>query len=162
MLDVSSASAVVVAIGVIVGVIFAVLELRDLVKTRQTDLVIRLHHTWISKEYREAWTRMLTLEFENYNDFVKKHGPITSGKLASVAILMVAGFYESVGVLLHRKLIDIGLVSDLFPVRMSWEKIKPVFVGWRKQVNEPRLAEWFENLYNEMQRREQRLQQTQQ
>ena len=102
------------------------------------------------------------MEFDNYNDFMKEHGPISSGKPASIAILMVAGFYESVGVLFHRKLIDISLDEELLPVEMSWEKIKPVVVGWRKQVNEPRVAEWFEYLYNEMQKREQRLQQIQQ
>ena len=162
MLDIPSISAVVVAIGVIVGLVFTVLELRNLVGQRQTDLVIRLHHTWISKEYREAWTRVLALEFENYNDFMKKHGPISSGKPASIAILMVGGFYESIGVLFHRKLIDIGLVEELLPVEMSWEKIKPIAEGWRKQVNEPRLAEWFEYLYNELQKRKQRLQQVKQ
>ena len=160
MLDIPSISAVVAAVGVLVGVTLAYLEVRTLVKQRQTDLVMRLHHTWISKEYREAWTRVLTLEFEDYNDFVRKHGSITSGEPASVAILMVAGFYESVGVLFHRKLIDIDLIEELLPVEMSWEKIAPLFVGWRKQANEPRLAEWFEYLYNEMQKREQRLQQT--
>ncbi len=42
MLDIASISAVVAAGGVIVGVVFAVLELRNLVKTRQTDLALRL------------------------------------------------------------------------------------------------------------------------
>jgi len=43
-----------------------------------------------------------------------------------------------------------------------WEKSKPVFEGARKQYDQPKWAECFEYLYNEMQKREQRLQQIQQ
>ena len=41
-MDIASISAAVAAVGVIVGVIFAVLELRNLVRTRQTDLILRV------------------------------------------------------------------------------------------------------------------------
>jgi len=157
MNDISSISAVVAAVGVIVGVVIAVVELRNLVKTRQTDLVIGLHLTWCGKEYREAWTKFLSMEFEDYNDFVQKYGQVTSGKPVSVAFLMVAGFFEGIGVLLHRKLIDIDLVRELWAVKMTWEKIQPLVVGLRKQFNDPLLMEWFEYLYNETQKREQRL-----
>jgi len=37
MLDIPSISAIVAAVGVIVGFVFTVLELRNLVKARQTD-----------------------------------------------------------------------------------------------------------------------------
>jgi len=68
---------------------------------------------------------------------------------------MVANFFEGAGVLLHRKLADIGTIADLLPVEMTWEKMKPIVEGMRKQFNEPRFYEWFEYLYNEMKKREQ-------
>jgi hypothetical protein len=40
MVDLTSISAILAAIGVLVGVVFAILELRNLVKTGRTDLVI--------------------------------------------------------------------------------------------------------------------------
>jgi len=43
MLDIPSISVMVAAAGVIVGVVFTVLELRNLIKQRQTDLVTRLY-----------------------------------------------------------------------------------------------------------------------
>lgn len=67
MIDLSSINAVsgiLAAIGVLVGVIFAVLELRNLVKTRQTDLVVRLYSTFGSKELQEAWEKIKTRECE--------------------------------------------------------------------------------------------------
>ncbi|NIO38532.1 hypothetical protein GTO27_12670, partial [Candidatus Bathyarchaeota archaeon] len=55
MLDIPSISALVAVAGVIVGVILTVVELRNLVKQRQTDLVVRLYSTYGSKESQEAW-----------------------------------------------------------------------------------------------------------
>jgi len=54
MVDIPSISAIIAGTSVIVGVVFAVLQLRNLVKMRQTDLVIRLYSTSTSKEFQEA------------------------------------------------------------------------------------------------------------
>ncbi len=155
MLDIPSISAIVAAVGVIIGVVFAVLQLRDLVKTRQTDLVIRLYSTMESREFQEAWDRFMKGEYKDLDDFERKY---------SVEGYEVGIFFEGIGVLLHRKLIDIGLVDDLFSsfVKMTWEKMKPLAEATRKKLNLPQMGEYFEYLYNELQKREQRLQQTQQ
>ncbi|UCB60749.1 MAG: hypothetical protein JSW72_01420 [Candidatus Bathyarchaeota archaeon] len=157
MLDIASISAVVAAGGVIVGVVFAVLELRNLVKTRQTDLALRLYSHFGSKEFLEARRTVMDLEFRDYSDYVKKYGQF--GRVEAVS--QVCMFFQGMGVLLHRKLLNISLIDELFSpisVRIIWEKMEPVIEGWRRQFNEPRTLEWFENLYNELQRREQVLQ----
>ena len=71
-------------------------------------------------------------------------------------VQIVCLHYEEVGVLLRRKLIEIGMVDDLFgnAIRMIWEKLKPVIEEARKRYN-PRAYENFEYLYNEMKKREQ-------
>ena len=155
MLDIPSISAVVAAVGVLIGVVFTVLQLQDLVKTRQTDLVIRLYSTMGSREFQEAWDRFMKGEYKDLDDFDRKY---------SVEGYEIGIFFEGIGVLLHRKLIDIGLVDDLFSslVKMTWEKMKPLAEATRKKLNLPQMGEWFEYLYNELQRREQRLQQIQQ
>jgi hypothetical protein len=70
-------------------------------------------------------------------------------------------FFEGVGILLYRKLIDIELVDDLFSIaiKQMWEKVKPIVEGVRKERNLPQYWEYFEYLYNEMQKRERKLQQ---
>jgi len=161
MLDIPSISAVVAAVGVIVGVTLAYLEVRTLAKQRQTDLVMRLYSTFGSKEFLEARKAVMDLEFKDYNDYVKKYGRF--GRFEAVS--EVCMFFEGIGVLLHRKLIDISLIDDLFSpisIKIIWEKMKPVVEGWRNRFNEPDTLEWFENLYNEMQKRGQPLPQTQQ
>ncbi len=87
---------------------------------------------------------------------MKKYG------LSDVAI--VGSFFEGLAVLLNTRLIDTDLVAELFreSSKMMWERTRPIIEGVRKQYNEPEWAEWWEYLYNEMQKREQRLQQIQQ
>jgi len=57
-----------------------------------------------------------------------------------------------------RKRTDFGFVDDLFSgdVKKLWEKGKRMIEDARKQLNYPEYAEWFEYLYNEMQRRQQK------
>jgi len=120
MLDIPSISAIVGAIGVIVGVIFTALQLRDLVKTRHTDLIMRLYSDYRSNEFREALIKVMNLQFEDYKDYVKKYGPWFSDEPAHKAMAMVAMFFEGIGILLYKKLIDTSLAYDLFwtPTRL--------------------------------------------
>lgn len=59
MVDISSLSVAITATSVVVSVIFAVLQLRNMVKTRQTDFVMRLYQTFSSKEFQEAWAKTI-------------------------------------------------------------------------------------------------------
>jgi hypothetical protein len=58
----------------------------------------------------------------------------------------VGTFFEGIGVLLRRKLIDIQLVDDLFsePVKTVCGNMKPIVERDRKRLNQPRIFEWFE------------------
>ncbi len=75
MVDVTEISAVVAASGVLIGVVYYVLEMIHQEKMRKTDFVIRLYSTWESKEFSEATLKTWNLEFKGYDDFVKKYGP---------------------------------------------------------------------------------------
>lgn len=131
------------------------MQLRDFVRTRQTDLVMRLYSSYGSKEFQEAWVETLRLEFKDYDDYLKKYGA-TSPKPVYTSVNMVAAFFEGIGILLHRKLVNINLVDDLFSsdIIITWHKMKPIVEGWRKHFNRPQISEWFEYLYSEMKKRE--------
>ena len=101
-------------------------------------------------------------EFKDYEDFRNRY-PITTFRAspAYVSYNMYCFFFERVGILLHRKLIDIELVDDLFSllIKYDWEKAKPIVEGIRKEFNMPQYWEYFEYLYNEMKKRQQQLEQ---
>ena len=163
MVDVQTVSIAIASAGVFAAAIYYILQLRHQSKVRQTDLLLRLCSTFGSEEFQKAITKVFNdMDFKDYNDYVKKYSSPTgfSEKPESIALGTVNVLFEEIGVLLHRKLIDRGLVDDLFGhiAIIVWEKIKLIVEGWRKMT--PRTLQQFEYLYNEMKKREQKLQQS--
>ena len=151
MLDIPSTSAIIASASVVAAAIYYVLQLRHQTRMRQTDLIMRLYSTRDSKEFQESWKKVMAKEFEEYKDYKKWYDWSD--------FIVVGLFFEGIGILLHRKLIDIGLVDDLFCyiIKTTWEKIRLVAEAVRKHNNAPQIYEWFEYLYNEMEKREQQL-----
>lgn len=161
MVDITEISAIVAAAGLMIGVVYYILDMRHQSKVRQTDLVMRLYSTWGSKELSEATLKVWNLEFKDYNDFVKKYGPWNSETEVYTAFRMVCNFFASVAILYVEKLVDIKMVVRLFGVSVTktWEKVQLLVEGGRRQLG-PHMYEDFECLYNEIKKREQELQQS--
>jgi hypothetical protein len=113
-----------------------------------------LYSAFSGKELQEAHFEVRQLEFVDYNDFEKYRMPAKS----IVPLWQVSKFFDGVGVLLRRKLVDIGLVDELFHTEATllWERVRPIAEGRRKELNQPTIYQCFEYLYNEMKKREQR------
>jgi len=159
MVDIQTVSIAIASAGVFLAAIYYILQIRNQTKLRQTDLVMRLHSTWGTKEFRDVLMEVHNLQFNDYKDFVKKYGPWLSKGPAQTAIFMVAMYFQEVGFLLQRKIVDIGFL-DLMGfrvIKLYWEKTKPVILGLREQFDDPNIFEWFEYLYNELKKREQQL-----
>jgi len=159
-LDVASISAIIAATSVVIGVVFAVLQLRNVAKTRKTQLIIQLNPALRinQKEMNEAWAKIWTLEYEDYKEFVEKYGGLVEANPASNAIATYSGYFEGIGFLSHRELIEIGIVEYITSgsegVKLAWGKIKPTVYSTGKEYNTPTAFQWFEYLYNEMQKGE--------
>ncbi|UCE96024.1 MAG: hypothetical protein JSV51_10100 [Candidatus Bathyarchaeota archaeon] len=160
MLDIQSISIVIAATSVVVGVIFAILQLRNAMKQRRTEILMSLYSRLGSAEFANALERIRTSEYKDYHEYVKKYGVAELYQVGSV--------FEGLGFLMHRKLVDKDLAS-LFSSSESlitWEKIRPMVENARKLLSQRRMGEyipmlvWWEYFYNEVKKREQRLQQT--
>jgi len=158
MVDIQTVSIAIASASVVAGVVYYALQIRHQNRMRQTDLIMRLYSDYRSNEFREALIKVMNLQFEDYEDYVKKYGPWFSDESAHKAMAMVAMYFEGIGILLYKKLIDISLAYDLFctPTRLFWPKMKPVMLGLRREASDPSVFVWFEYLYNEMKKREQR------
>jgi hypothetical protein len=154
VVDITEISAMVAAAGVLVGVVYYILDMRHQSKVRQTDLIMRLYSSYGSIEFQEVLWRFLAREYKDFDDYEKQYG--------WAEVVSIGVFFEGIGILLKRKLANIQLVDDLFtgPVKLTWEKMKPLVVDNRKHWNSPEAYEWFEYLYKEMKKREQKLQPT--
>jgi hypothetical protein len=152
MVDVQTISIAVASASVVAGVVYYALQLRHQNRVRQTDTLMRLYSAWGSEDLQKAAWTVLELKFEDYDDYVKKY--TTSGTPTNIGIFRVAWFFNGIGVLLQSKLADIKLVDKLFGymVIWLWKIMKPIVEGERKSYDQPKSLEWFEYLYNEMQR----------
>ena len=65
---------------------------------------------------------------------------------------MIGGYLEGIGVLLSRNLLDPTFVDDLMsgPIRIFWEKFKPIIEDIRIRWGNPASYEWVEYLYNQI------------
>jgi hypothetical protein len=158
MLDITSISAIVAAAGVLVGVVYYILDIRHQNRVRQTDLTMRMYTSWVSEELTKPWLKVMNLEFTDYDDFKKKYGTYLSDNPENAALLSVINSFTIMGLLLQKKLVDAELVSHL-PVSMTWNKVKPIVEGIRKESNDRSWYVEFEYLNGELEKREQKLQQ---
>ena len=155
MVDIQTISIAIASAGVACAAIYYSLQIRHQTKLRQTDFTMRPYTSWVSKEMTEPWLKVWNLEFTDYDDFKRKYGTYLSENPENAAVLSVLNSFMVMGFLLQKKLVDYEIMSEL-PISMTWNKVKPIVEGVRKQSNQPAMYEEFECLYNEVKKREQR------
>jgi len=156
MVDIQTVSIVIASAGLLAAAIYYVLQIRHQTKMRQMDLLMRIYLTWGSEDMKKALQTVFALEFKDYDDFIKKYGPSSR---AWVDVDKVGWFLNGLGFLVHEGFVNIKLVLGLFHAAawiMLWEKLKPVVEGVRKTFGFPESYAWFEYLYDEVKKREQR------
>ncbi len=157
MIDIPSISALVAAVGVLVGVVFAVLELRSATRQRRTELLVNIYSNWATREWASALEKVRTRESKDFREYAKEYG--------LTEFYQVMAVFEGLGHLMHRNLIDKDLVCELMneSTKMAWEKVKPMVEDARKRIAQRKPGEyipvykWWEYVYNEVKKREQRL-----
>jgi len=161
MVDIQTISIAVASTGVFAAAIYYIWQIRHQSKLRQTDLIMRLYSTIITKEFVENDVSIFRQEVNDLEGFMRKYGSVPKFMESPdyVPYMMDHEIFEGVGILLHKKLVDIELVDDLFstPILTIWEKTLPVTKAMREYFERPQISEWFEYLYNEMKKREQQL-----
>jgi hypothetical protein len=94
----------------------------------------------------------LLFEFDNFEEFWEKYGPYTNMD-GYITFMTRAAWYEGLGVLVKRGLVDASMVDDLNsgPIISFWEKIcAPIANEVREVYNNPSAFEWTEYLYNQI------------
>jgi hypothetical protein len=84
--------------------------------------VIRLYAQATIEEWEEAYMKILDASFEDYDDFCRKYGGTLYGNLVSIVADKISAFYEQLGFLLYRKLIDADMVFEMFSIARPWNK----------------------------------------
>ena len=84
--------------------------------------MMRLYSSFTTKEFMEAFLKVINLEFKDYKDFVKKYGSVFSDSPANIAWWIVWAYFEEAGHLLYRRLIDVDLAYELLCMHLLYGK----------------------------------------
>jgi len=162
MVDVQTVSIAVASASIVLAAIYYIWQIRHQTKLRETDLMMRLYSILTDKEFTRDYGKVFRCEFKNYDDFVKRYDSLYDNSEQELELKEsfseVLNTGEMLGLLLKRKVVGADFMYEIFPALGIWEKIKPVVEGERKRYNNPRICECFEYYYNEMKKREQKLQ----
>jgi hypothetical protein len=118
-------------------------------ETRQAQLFMQIYGQWNTMEHGLQYEKSMRMEWTDFNDFDEKY---MNDIEAYTGWRMMARFFEGIGVLVQRGLIDVTLVDDLMSgeTMRYWEKFQPLIKEMRARYNWPQAVEWVEYLYDQI------------
>jgi len=163
-MDIQTISVVIAAVSVVIGVINSILSSRraekndqQTLETRQAQLYMQIYNRWNSKDIVNAYgqARYAYTPPKDMNDYLMYNSDVNPEAYAN--LMMLGTFYEGLGVLVKKGLIDITLIEDLLSQRVIWHYetwALPFVDEIRKEANDPIMWNHFEYLYHEMKHRQ--------
>ena len=142
-MDVQNVSTIVQLFGnlaIAVGIIIAVIQLKQSKKQRKEIAVFEIFKAWQTPEFTEALNEIQFLPDHVDPDELRYAKP----KMDSYAYLVHA-FFESTGLMVKREIISFDVVDDLVGgvIQVTWKKLDMWIQEWRDERN-PSAGEWFE------------------
>jgi hypothetical protein len=163
--SVSADATLLASVAIILGTAFVVLEMRDnrrLVEAsfRQAntaalqlkqnyelatmDLITKIYDFADSLEFQRSWFTVLNAGVASYEDFEK----LPEEK--QLAFHQVASLFESVGLLVERRFVNLEIVDDMFATRLAWQRLQPFIKGMREKYSSEDYYAWTEKLYRRL------------
>jgi len=159
MVDAQTVSIVFAGLSIGIAALYYTLTLRNTQKnrqqqleTRQTQMFMQLYDRFNQKDHQRTFTEVIWgMNWDDYQDWYRKYGPETNPKWFT-SMQSIHAFFEGIGVLVKRGLIDITLVDDMMSsnIIVTWEKFRPLIYEIREEWGVPQMWEWVEYLYGEI------------
>jgi hypothetical protein len=118
-------------------------------ETRQAQLFMQIYSKFTEENWTRAFFETQARQWQDTDDYIEKYDENVESRIKWATL---ANYYEGVGVLVKRGLIDVSLVDDLMSggIMRFWEKFEYVIKETRKRYNFPQRAEYVEYLYNQI------------
>ncbi len=144
-------ASVISAITLIVGVLFAVVQLHYFRAAREREATLELVHRLQTPEFARAMRTVFELHNGSSQESVETVVQQNPGLLYD---LMTT--WESLGILVFRGEVSLDMVDDFFsgPVVISWEVLEGFVLVERKKLHRDTTWEWFQWLAERMKERE--------
>ena len=133
------------------GVIFAIAQIRNVNRQRTRESAMQMLHSFQTPEFHQAVAILVDLpEGLSKKELEKRIGD----KMTSLLVLF--GTFESLGILIHRREIEIQLVEDFFSgvILLTGKKLKEYFKEIRGLSKRPTYYEWIQWMYEQIEKRE--------
>ncbi len=111
-IDIPTISVLVASASVIVGAIYYILETKHQRRVRQIENIIRLS-PWFNmsaKEIQETINSVCSVKYTSIEEYFEKY----SGKPEQTSLKVLGNYFEGIGVLVFRNLVEMDLVYDFW------------------------------------------------
>jgi len=105
------------------------------------DMIMRLYEFANTAEVQSAWLTVISSKLKSFQDFMNLP------KSEQVSFFQIAALFESIGVLVDRKIVSQGTVADMFLTGMAWNALQPFIDGMREKYGEEESYTFFERLH---------------
>ena len=131
------------SLALIFWIVLAVIQLRLAAAQRREEIVLRLYEPLLSEPLTRAYWHLQSWPYRDYAAFLD--GATLEDK---IAFDQVATFYETMGVMRHRRVASIGLLDELLTESIfeAWDHCRPIVIGERQRTGTPQKYAFFEEL----------------
>jgi hypothetical protein len=142
---------VVETIAVVIGVGFAILQIRQYTRNRKREAAIELLHSFQTPSFAKALNLVYNLPDSMSKEQVEER---LGDEFHLVYALMTT--WESLGILVYMGEIDLDMIDDFFsgPIMISWRKLEGHIKGERSLLGRDTIEEWFQWLTERLLERE--------
>ncbi len=136
---------------IVVAGILALLQLRQTIKQRARESALQMLHSFQTPQFLTA----VNIVFDLPGGLTKEDLERRLGEKLTCLLVMM-GTFESLGVLVFRRDIDIGLVEDFFSgvLVLSRAKLQKYLDQIRRDSGRETYYEWYQWLSDQVERRE--------
>jgi len=134
MVDFVEISATVAAAGVLVGVVYYILDIRHNKKAREMEICRLVSSDYDSEQGVQRYATMMNMEWKDYKDFMEKYGQSNPEMWSKWVSQFLA--WEMMGILLKNKVVNAEEMHDLggYSAIFAWEKFKDIIQTSRDMV----------------------------
>jgi len=140
-------TAVLSALAGISATIFVLLQIRHMDQHRDLEISMKLFEWAETEELRKAF-RWVENEFQ-FENYEKYKSEVEDNFEVNDYSYRVEAFFEEVGFLVNKKLVDIDVIVDRLGTYIisDWKKLEPWILAMRKERGDKTFGEHFQKLY---------------
>ena len=147
MLSLGEWTAIISALASVSAVVFVVVQLRHMDKVRDLEISMKLFELAETDRLRKAF-RWIERDFR-FESLDKYKAESEKNFETSEYLYQVEAFFEEVGFLINKRLVDIDVIVDRLGALIisNWKKLEPWIVAIRDERGDKTFGEHFEILY---------------